>query len=432
MTIQTIKPITYQINAKNHAEIGGVDLVDLAGQFGSPLYVLDAASIRAACRAYRLTLKEYYPDFLVCYASKALNVIGLLDLLAEEGMGVDVVSGGELFAALKSKMNPASILFHGNNKSREELELAISNHIKIVADHDSEIELIAQIAKKLQTPVDLLIRLKPEIDAHTHDFVKTGLIDSKFGVDQKNLIATVQKIQQEPLLHFLGLHAHIGSQIFEIEPYEELVRLLVRHAKEIQKKVGLETSILNLGGGLGIYYTPHDDPPQIEELVRRISARIKLECQSQGLALPQLILEPGRSIIGKAGVTLYTVGTIKHIPDICSYLFIDGGMADNPRPMMYQARYSFELANKPTLPHDQIYTIAGKFCETGDILAKKVHLPTAEANDLLMVFATGAYNYAMSSNYNRFCKPAMVLVEKGEARLILKRETYADIVRNDV
>ncbi|MFC1617111.1 diaminopimelate decarboxylase [Candidatus Margulisiibacteriota bacterium] len=406
--------------------------VNLVREYGSPLYVLDEEVLRENCRKYVSTIKENYPDFLVAYASKALSAIGILDVLAEEGLGADVVSGGELYTALKSKVKPENILFHGNNKSGQELEYAIQEKIKIVIDNGDELEKIIQIAEKLNKKVEVLIRLKPEIEAHTHDFIKTGQIDSKFGVEIRNLLKVVERINNAKNVDYLGLHAHIGSQIFDVEPFEELVRLLVQHSVEIRDALGIETKIINIGGGIGITYTASDDPPTIEDFILRITNKLKQECQKRGLDLPKLIIEPGRSIIGSAGVTLYTIGTIKEIKGIKTYLFVDGGMADNIRPMLYQAKYDFEIANKKDQEKLEKYTIAGKFCESSDILAENVMLPKAEVGDILLVKATGAYNYSMASNYNRFCKPAMVMVNNGKARLIIRREDFKDLIRNDL
>lgn len=426
-----IKPITYTI-ANHQIKIGGVALPQLAKEFGTPLYVLDEATIRENCRKYTQTLKTYYPNYLVAYASKALSTVALLNLLADEDMGLDVVSGGELYTALKSRMPTDRILFHGNNKSMEELKMAVVNQVTVVVDNLQEVHRLIQLTQSLNQSVKVLIRLKPEIDAHTHDFIKTGQIDSKFGVDRMNLLSVVKTISESQFLKYQGLHAHIGSQIFDIKPFEELSHLLVKYAVKIQKELGLSTEILNMGGGVGIYYTAQDDPPDMALFAQKIAQKLLLDCKNFGLLPPKLIIEPGRSIIGRAGITLYTIGAVKEIPTIKSYIFVDGGMADNPRPIMYQAQYSFEIANKPTLPATERYSIAGKFCESGDILAKEVLLPTAEAGDILTVYATGAYNYAMSSNYNRFCRPAMVMVSNGCARLILKRESYDDIIRNDI
>jgi diaminopimelate decarboxylase len=427
-----MKPESFKINKKNHMELGGIDMVKLAEEFGTPLYVLDEETLIKNCEDYTKNLAKHYPNFLVAYASKALSTVGLLNLFAAQGLGCDVVSGGELFTALKSKIKKEDILFHGNNKSKAELEMAIQKGIKIVIDNETEIENILSINKKLKKKIQVLIRLKPEIEAHTHDFVKTGQIDSKFGIDKKVLLENIRKIIADKNITFLGLHAHIGSQIFDIEPFEDLIHILVNYSAQIEQKLKIKVTYLNLGGGIGIKYMPDDDPPNINKFIARIAEKIKEECKINGLALPKLVLEPGRSMVGRAGVTLYEVGAVKKVPGK-AYIFVDGGMADNPRPILYKAKYEFMLANKAKNKIGQEeYAIAGKFCETGDILATNIKLPEAEAGDILVVFATGAYNYSMSSNYNRFCKPAMVLVAKRKAKILVKRETFEDIIRNDI
>ena len=427
-----MRPITLKTNEQNHLELGGIDLVDLAKEYGTPLYVLDEATIRENCRKYQRKIKETYPNSMIAYASKALSTISLLNILSEEEFGLDVVSGGELYTALKSKINKEKILFHGNNKSIEELRFAISEGVKIVIDNKTELERIIAITNELNTKTAVLLRIRPGIEAHTHDFIKTGHEDSKFGINKKDLIPYLKIINNESNLQFLGLHSHIGSQIFDIKPYEELISILLELTANVKHELNIEVPIINLGGGIGIQYLPDDDPPEINEFITRISRQMKKECARLNLKEPQLILEPGRSIIGTAGVTLYTVGLVKRISAYRSYIFIDGGMADNPRPLLYQAEYSFDIVNKAKDEKKSNYTIAGKFCESGDIIAKKIPLPFVEENDYLITYATGAYNYSMSSNYNRFCRPAMVLVNNGSSHLIIKRETYEDLIRNDL
>lgn len=428
----SIKPVSTTISPEGTLEIGGVSVLDLAKQYGTPLYVIDQATLEYNCRQYTDTLKKVYPNHLVTFAGKANLNVGLLNILAQEGLGVDVVSGGEIMTALKSNMKPENIIFHGNNKSCDELELAIKNEIKLMVDNAQELNNIIAITEKLGLTATLLIRLKPEIEAHTHDFIKTGQIDSKFGLDLKELIPFIQKIQQHKQLHFAGIHSHIGSQIFDCAPFEELAHLMVKHAVEIKNATGVSVDIINCGGGMGIQYVAQDDPPVMADYLEKMTTILKQECDKAGLKQPKLMLEPGRSIVGNAGVTLYSVGTLKSIPGVKDYIFIDGGMADNPRPMLYQSQYTFTIANKTTQPHTHTYAVAGKYCESGDVLTHQVKLPEAEVGDIVCVFGTGAYNYSMASNYNRCLRPAMVVVNETQSRLLVERETFEDILRHDL
>ncbi len=428
-----LKPITYEINKKGNICIGGVDLTKLAQESQTPLYVIDEATLRSNCQKYTYSLKNEYPNSLVLYASKALSTIGVLNVLAEENLGVDVVSGGELYTALQSKIDPKKIYFHGNNKSDEELAMAVENQIKIVIDNQTELTRVIELTKELKKEIGCLIRVRPGIEAHTHDFIKTGHEDSKFGVAISDLLPLITQIKDQKYVKFLGLHAHIGSQILDIEPYLALVSILAELTKRIKDELNITSEVINIGGGLGIQYLKTDDPPDISLTVAKVANHLKKELKKFGLPELQLIMEPGRSIIGRAGITIYKIGTIKKVSAKRTYLFIDGGMADNPRPLIYQSEYSFDIINKAELEKNAYFTIAGKFCESGDILAKHVALPCdVEVGDYLIVYSTGAYNYAMSSNYNRFCKPAMVLVNNGEAKLIVKRESLQDLIRNDL
>ncbi len=424
-----VVPDSYIVDEKGDAYIGGVSLKHLAEKHHTPLYILDEQTIRRNCRLYTEALSRYYPNSKVLYAGKANLNVGLINLMNHEGLGLDVVSGGELYTALKSQMEPRSIYFHGNNKSVEELRLALQNGVSIVVDNYQELQNLVALGKEgLRSKI--LIRLKPEIEAHTHDYIKTGQIDSKFGFDKEDLIRVTSIIKANDSLKYIGLHAHIGSQIFDIEPFLDLVDILFEHVGHIQKEVGLETAVLNLGGGIGIQYMTEDDPPEIPVYIEAVTTKIKRVCALKGMTEPQLIFEPGRSVIGNAGVTIYTVGTIKEIHDIKTYVFVDGGMADNPRPMMYQAEYTYALV-RDTGKEKKVYAIAGKFCESGDILTHSVELPEVEVGDHIVVFATGAYNYAMASNYNRAVKPAMVLVNKGDVKILVRREKWEDVIACD-
>jgi diaminopimelate decarboxylase len=427
----TIQPITLTTLPNGHYALADIDVQTLIEKHGSPLYVMDEATIRANCRAYTDPLKQHYPNHLVVFAGKACSTIALLNLLGEENLGVDVVSAGELHTALKSKLPIPNILFHGNNKSIEELEMALKNSIRLVVDNEQELDNIVRLTDAHTLRARILLRLKPEIEAHTHDYIKTGQIDSKFGIDKNDFLRLVRKVKDNPKIHILGLHSHIGSQIFDVTPYVDLATLMAEHTQHLTEELGRPIEELNLGGGIGIQYTHSDDPPAISDVIAAMAQQLTQEFESRNLKLPKLILEPGRSIVGNAGVTLYTVGAIKDIPGIKTYLFIDGGMADNIRPMLYQAQYTYDIATKATQPGNKTYAVAGKYCESGDVLTHQVTLPTAEVGDIVIVFDTGAYNYAMSSNYNRATRPAMVSVAHGKSTVWVERETLDDLIRND-
>jgi diaminopimelate decarboxylase len=368
----------------------------------------------------------------VVFASKACSTVPLFNVLGEEGLGVDVVSAGELYTALKSNIPVPNMLFHGNNKSIEELEMAVKHGVRIAVDNEQELDNLIKVTAALQLRARILLRLKPEIEAHTHDYIKTGQIDSKFGIDKADLARLVDKVKSNNKIHILGLHSHIGSQIFDIEPYIDVAKIMAAHTETLTRLLGRSVEEINLGGGIGIQYTHSDDPPAIADVVTTLCATLISELDQRGLKHPKLILEPGRSIVGTAGVTLYTVGAIKDIPGIKTYAFIDGGMADNIRPMLYQAQYTHDVATKANQPALKSYAIAGKFCESGDVLTHNVQLPELEVGDIVIVFDTGAYNYAMASNYNRAPRPAMVGVANGKACLWVRRESLDDLIRNDV
>lgn len=426
-----IFPVSYSQNSKGEMCLGGLPLLDIAAEYGTPLYVMDEETIRQNCRRYTRALQDFYPNSKVLYAGKANLNVGLINLVASEKLGLDVVSGGELYTALKSHMDPRAIYFHGNNKSMDELRLAIRHHVTIVVDNDYELKALADLGSDTN-PVPILLRLKPEIDAHTHAHIKTGQSDSKFGFDKQDLHRVLTFVNEHKSLEFLGIHSHIGSQIFDVEPYEDLVEVMLDFVEMIHRDYGLVTQQLNLGGGIGISYLSEDDPPIIGDVLCVMAKALKEGCEQRRVPLPMLLVEPGRSIVGNAGVTLYSVGAIKEIPDLKTYLFVDGGMADNPRPIMYQAKYSFVLAKEPGAIPTHIYAIAGKFCETGDVISHRVRLPEVQVGDVVVVLGTGAYNYAMASNYNRALKPAMVVVGNGEVREWVRRETYDDLIRCDV
>lgn len=428
---QELLPLTARVNGQDHLEIGGCDVTTLVEQFGSPLYILDEETLRTGCRQYREALSRYYPsEALVLYASKAWNCMAICAIAAQEGLGVDVVSGGELYTALQAGVSADKIYLHGNNKSREELQLAIQTGCTIVADNWLELHNLVEMTAGSSEPTRIMLRLTPGIECHTHEYIRTGHLDSKFGFAPDRIDEVLNFVSQQESLECIGLHAHIGSQIFALQPHEDLGGVLVQWLKKAIAR-GLPVTELNVGGGLGIRYTESDDPPSIEAWVQTICTSIVSACSAQQVPLPKLLCEPGRSLIGPTTVTAYTVGSEKSIPGIRTYLSVDGGMSDNPRPITYQAVYRAVVANRLSAPATETVTVAGKHCESGDILIKDAELPKAQPGDILVVMGTGAYNYSMASNYNRLPRPAAVLVKDGEANLILQRETYQDIIKQD-
>ncbi|MBD2250235.1 diaminopimelate decarboxylase [Nostoc parmelioides] len=427
---QELLPLTAKANSQGNLEIGGCDVTTLVEQFGSPLYILDEETLRTACQQYRDGFQKYYPgESQVLYASKAWNCLAVCAIAGSEGLGIDVVSGGELYTALAAGVSPAKIYLHGNNKSREELILAIESAVTIVADNWYELRTLASLTHT-DKPVRIMLRLTPGIECHTHEYIRTGHLDSKFGFDPNDLAEVFEFVSQQPSLNCVGLHAHIGSQIFERQPHRDLAAVMVQWLRDANK-YGLNITELNVGGGLGIKYVESDDPPSIDEWVKAICEVVQAACAAENLPLPKLLSEPGRSLIATSCVTAYTVGSSKTIPEIRTYISIDGGMSDNPRPITYQSVYRAVIANKLSASHTETVTIAGKHCESGDILIKNAQLPKTEPGDILVVMATGAYNYSMASNYNRLPRPAAVVVANGEANLILQRETYQDLIRQD-
>lgn len=426
---------TARVNRLGHLEIGGCDTTDLAAQFGTPLYIMDEAKLRENCRAYRSSLEKHCSNGLAIYASKAFLCTAMARLIDQEGLGLDVVSGGEIYTALQAGFPMDRVFFHGNNKSAEEISLAVESGVgRLVADSRYDLALIDQVAARCRQKVRVLLRVTPGIEAHTHEYIRTGQIDSKFGEGLPNGRAkeVLSRLSDYPNLEFMGLHCHIGSQIFETDPFGDAARLLMQFARQLKQDYDLDLKELNLGGGLGVRYLPEDDPPNINDTVGGLAMAVKAAAVQCEMPEPRLILEPGRSIAGEAGTTLYTIGSIKEIPGLRTYLAVDGGMGDNPRPALYGARYQAVVANKFSHPRAITVTVAGKNCESGDLLIKDLELPESEPGDLLAVFTTGAYNYSMSSNYNRLPRPATVFVQDGAADLVIARETYADLVRNDL
>ena len=432
-TNQSLKPITTKINDAGNLEIGGCDLVKLAEKHGTPLYVLDEATIRKICRDYKDAFKGY-PKVNMMYASKALCSSATSALIASEGFGFDVVSSGEIFTVYKSGANMSKVLFNGNNKSYDELSLAIELGVeRISVDNFFELSLLDEIAKSHKKVVNILLRITPGIECHTHEYIQTGHLDSKFGFDLTQIDDAVELIVNDYTnLKLHGLHAHIGSQIFEKSIYGDEIEILVKEIARLDEKFGLKLDEINIGGGLGVKYVEADYPPSTYEVAEIVIKRLYECIEKYKIDAPALFIEPGRSIISTSGVTLYTLGSSKQVPKGKTYFAVDGGMADNARPSMYQAEYDAQIANKPDYELAQTVTVAGRFCESGDILIKNIKLPEIEEGDILCVYNTGAYNYSMASNYNRVQKPAMVLVNNSQSDIIIKRESLEDLIAHDI
>lgn len=432
-TNQNLKPLTLQVNAGGNLEIGGCDMVELAQNYDTPLYVIDEFTLRSICRDYKDAFKTY-DKVKMMYASKALCTEAISAILASEGFGFDVVSAGEIYTVYKAGVDMSNVLFNGNNKSIDELNLAIELGVgRISVDNFLELELLDEIAKSNNRTVDILLRITPGIECHTHEYIQTGHLDSKFGFDLTQIDEAVDLIlNRYNNLKLHGVHAHIGSQIFETEIFSDEIEILVKELARIDEKFGLKLDEVNVGGGLGVKYTEKDMPPSTQEIAEKIITSLKKSIEKYGIEPPTLFLEPGRSIISTAGVTLYTIGSSKQVPHGKKYIAIDGGMADNARPSMYQAEYSAQIVNKPSENPVEKVTIAGRFCESGDILIKDIDLPQIEEGDILCVYNTGAYNYSMASNYNRVQKPAMILVNNKSSDLIIKRESLDDLIVHDI
>ncbi len=423
-------------NEHGHLTIGGADTVSLAERYGTPLYVLSEAQVRASMREFRKAMQSCYGDnSLVIYASKALNCKELCRIANDEGLGLDVVSGGELYTAVSVDFPRERIYFHGNNKTHAELQYALESGVgTIVVDNITELELLNALAESAGVTQEIMLRIKPGVEAHTHQYIMTGSIDSKFGFALENDEArrAVELALSHKHLRLCGLHCHIGSQIFEVEPFCETARVMMHFIRAIKDEFGVEIEKLNLGGGFGIKYVAENDPRHPDEFLRQVSAVVNGEAERLGVSRPMMLIEPGRAIVAPAGITLYTVGGIKEIAGVRTYVSVDGGMPDNPRYALYGSEYTALIANKAAMPADQKVTIAGKCCESGDLLQENTYIQSAAVGDVLAVLATGAYNYSMASNYNRIPRPEMVMVRDGEARTIIRRESYADLVRNDV
>ncbi|WP_135551659.1 diaminopimelate decarboxylase [Paenibacillus cymbidii] len=426
---------TSAINDRGHLQIGGCDATELAATFGTPLYVMDEALIRQRCREFVGAFRESGLGFQVAYASKAFCVKAMCRIVEDEGLSLDVVSEGELYTALQAGFPADRIHFHGNNKTPSEIEMAIDAGIGcFVADNFTELALLNAIAAEKGRTVQVLLRITPGVHAHTHEYITTGQEDSKFGFDLKSGAAfrAVETTLGLPRLRLLGVHSHIGSQIFELPGFRLAAAKVVAFALDVRAKLGATFAVINLGGGFGIRYVDGDTPLPAAEYVGAIAASVREGFADSGYPLPDIWIEPGRSIVGDAGTTLYTIGSTKDIPGVRKYVAVDGGMTDNPRPALYESRYEALLANRANDKGEEVVSIAGKCCESGDMLIWDASLPKVNAGDLLAVACTGAYNYAMASNYNRIRRPAVVFVKDGQADVAVNRESLDDILRNDV
>jgi len=426
---------TTNVNKLGHLEIGGVDAVELAHQYGTPLYVYDVALIRERARGFKKTFAEANVPAQVAYASKAFSTIAMVQLAEEEGLSLDVVSGGELYTAMAAGFPAKRIHFHGNNKSREELEMALDHGIGcIVVDNFYELELLKEICEEKKAKIKVLLRVTPGIEAHTHDYILTGQEDSKFGFDLQNGQAerAVRQAVKSECFDVLGLHCHIGSQIFEPTGFLLAIEKIFSKLNAWKKEWSFEAKVVNLGGGFGIRYTKEDEPMEPAQYVKAIIDQVKKWTAHFGLKIPEIWIEPGRSLVGDAGITLYHVGASKDVPGVRKYLAVDGGMSDNIRPALYQAKYEAVIANRPLAPAKETVSIAGKCCESGDMLIWDLPIPELGKEDILAVFCTGAYGYSMANNYNRLPRPAVVFVENGQSRLVVRRESYEDLIRLDL
>lgn len=431
----SVYPASARVNERGHLEIGGVDAVELAARFGTPLFVYDEDHLRENCRRYARAFAASGFEAAVAYAGKAFMTLAMARLAHEEGLWIDASTGGELYTALTAGVPPERVLLHGNNKGRDELELAVESGVGLVVlDNFYEIETLDALVRPRGGKQRVLVRVTPGIIPSTHSYIQTGQVDTKFGFGLTTGLAmeAVIEVLNRDTLALEGFHIHIGSQIFALSSFERAVEVICGFMDEVRARTGYEARVLDLGGGLGVAYRQGDQPATIEEYVGLLTARLEEELARRKLSRPFVIIEPGRSVVANACVTLYTVGAVKEIPGVRTYISVDGGMSDNLRPMLYGAVYEAALANRMADRPDLAVTIAGKHCESGDILARDVWLPAPRPGDLLVMPVTGAYGYAMANNYNRQPRPAVVFVSKGTARLVVRRETYEDVVRLDL
>ena len=423
-------------NLKGHLTVGGADAIELAEEFGTPLYVYSENKIRQKIREFVLSMNKYYNgNGLVCYASKAFSCKEMYRICMQENIGIDVVSGGELYTALSVGFPAEKIVFHGNNKTPDELNAAVDNGVgRIVVDNITELKKLNEIAASKGKTVGIMLRIKPGVDAHTHDFIKTGQIDSKFGfaLETGEAMEAVKAALDMPALKLRGLHSHIGSQIFDVDPFCLAAKIMLEFYRDIKVETGVELEELNLGGGFGIKYLKSDVHEAYEEYMKQVSAVVHSFSHELGIKTPFILIEPGRSVVGVAGTTLYTVGSVKKIPGVRTYVSVDGGMTDNPRYALYKSDYEIVCADRAEEDRTETVTVAGKCCESGDLIQENTKIQPVKSGDILAVLSTGAYNYSMASNYNRIPRAAVVMVKDGEARVVVKRETYEQVASNDI
>lgn len=425
---------TMRVNDNGNLEIGSCDTTELAREYGTPLYVIDEKHFRQNCRDYYQSFTEQYGAEVI-YAGKSLLTLAICRIIDEEGLSLDVVSGGELYTAIKANFPMARVYFHGNNKTPEEVKLALEYKIgRFVVDNLYELEMLNKLAQEMNTTAQVLLRLTPGIDAHTHQYIRTGHIDSKFGlvIENGQAMAGVEHALELENIQLKGFHCHIGSQIFELESYAHTAAVMMKFVDDVRRQTGFVASELDLGGGLGIYYAEGDLPQSIAKYAEVLLTEVKEQAIYLNLPIPKIMVEPGRSIAGPAGTTLYRIGSIKDIPNVRRYIAVDGSMSDNLRPALYGAKYEACIANRMHEPVTETVSVAGKCCESGDMLGWDLLLPTVQSGDILAVPCTGAYGYSMSMNYNRLARPAMVLVNEGQVDVIVRRESYVDITRNDL
>ena len=426
----------YTVGENGHLFVGGCDTVSLAGKYGTPLYVIDEDKVRRSMRKFREIMQKYFPaGSRVLYASKALSYVDIYRVAASEGLGADVVSSGEIYTALKGGLPGSAMYFHGNNKTDEDIEYALGAGVgTFVADCREELEYLDAAARRIGKKQDVLLRITPGIDPHTHKKVVTGSVDSKFGtpIETGQAYELVRFALGLKNITLRGFHSHIGSQIFDSGPFSDAAEIMMRFIADLSEKLGYTAEYLNLGGGYGVTYTEDRADLDADRVLREISEKLTGLAGEFGIEVPKIIIEPGRALVAAAGVTLYTVGSVKTIPGYRPYVSIDGGMPDNPRYALYQSDYTALIASKAAEPASQRVTIAGRCCESGDLIQENAPLQSCKRGDILAVLVTGAYNYSMASNYNRIPRPAMVSVSGGKDRLVVRRESFEDLVRNEL
>lgn len=425
---------TMKVNEKGELEIGGCSAIALAKEFGTPLYVMDEDLIRENCKRFKKAFAQEDMVTEVIYASKAFLNMAMCRLIQEEGLGLDVVSGGEMYTAFKAGFPMEKVYFHGNNKTEDELEMALAHGVgTIIVDNQHEMKILHGLCSRKNQRIDILLRVNPGIEAHTHAYIQTATHDSKFGesIYDGKLGDIIRFAQTSEYLQLKGFHCHIGSQIFEEKSFYGAVEVMMAFLQQVKEQYGFETEALNLGGGFGIYYSNGDDPVDVEACLSTMLKLLKAGAQTAGIRIPKVMIEPGRAIVGNAGCTLYKVGTVKETYGGKKYVFVDGGMTDNPRTALYGAVYEAGIANRMNAQPEERVTIAGKCCESGDIIIHGIDLPKIQGGDIVCVASTGAYNYTMASNYNRIPRPAVVFAKEGKAKIVVKRETYDDVIRND-